>query len=130
MTISGWLDPNGKMHNCDTWGHIDKVSITPELKRLVPKLDGMLEKLASISRGCQEMDDNGEHPEWHAAEMYSYSVQGEIRRALLKAGCLRVGTWRKGGTMHFEGQVTATTRQAAIDLADGYDLEPAFEDVK
>ena len=130
MSISGWMDANGKFHGCDMFGHIDKITNTPELARHVERLDEMLMTLESIDQSCQEAADNEEHPEWHNYDMYQYDVLDEIRMELLKAGCLRVGTWHTHGTMHFEGTLTATTHQAAIDLADGYDLEPVFEDVK
>ena len=125
MKITGWLTPNGKFFECDTYMHLDVVSSEPELLRYVPNHAELMEKVQGAKDVCEDLAANGEHPEWHIYDMAADSARFEIQDLLKAGGCLRVGTW--GIDLYFSGKVTATIKQAAEDLAAGYDMGVVFE---
>ena len=127
MILSGWLDPDGGFHECGMFSHMVEVADNPALRKLVPDLEANRAYLEGVSEGCDQGEEEGGHGCWHNYHMAAMEVSCEIRDTLLCAGCLRVGS--DGDVVCFEGVPTATTLQAAKDLAENYNLRPVFEAV-
>lgn len=122
---SGWIIPNGKFIECAYYCHIASVGQHPELESLVPEYSRWLDELAMMESEAEDRIAEDEHPSWHCYEMAADDVRYDIRKTLLDAGCLRVGS--RGDQVYLEGKPDATTMQAAKDLAEEYGLEAVFE---
>jgi len=115
MRVAGWIGLNGKFYPCEYFGHLEVIKSTPALKSLVP---GINDQLAEA---------NDEHPCWHCPQLASRDILCDAVTALINTGCLRVANWDR--ELHFEGRPTATTLQAAKDLAEAHNMAPVFERV-
>jgi len=129
--ITGWMTPTGNFIECETYCHFAAILKHEELSDAL-ELWGKTKELELTGhyQDCQDLINQGEHPEWHGYEMAEDDVKYEARIKLLRKGFLRVGT--QSNTVHFEGKSYAIKKlfQKAKDFAENHDMDYEFEKVE
>lgn len=91
----GWISNSGECFGCEQWCHvsiIEKIVIDEKIKT---KIDEINESVEETRKRCQELADNGEHPEWHSYEMADDDACAETVQHLFNSGWIRIGTTRE-----------------------------------
>lgn len=94
--LFGWITPTSRILYCDRWCHDEVLKKDNEVLK-VDEVREQIETKENIGKSCQELADNGEHPEWHCYEMYDIDYQ-----CLLSNGFIRFGSL--DNRLHFEGK--------------------------
>lgn len=123
----GWITPTRRVIECRDWEHLTVVAADAELVSLCPDMARLLSDLAKIEADCDELSENGEHPEWHNYEMAESEARREIWRKLLDAGCIRIGL--RGDEPHFEGKPQALHDAAQFIASLCGDTKPILEPI-
>ena len=125
----GWITPTKRVIACDPYLHLETFLCDDEIRRLLPKAEEWHGELVSSYEGSQDLIAAGEHPEWHCYEMLESDIRSDVYKALLDAGCIRIGS-DSSGTPCFEGRgVVVADRLQFIRSLCGDDLRPEITTV-
>jgi len=127
--VYGWLLPNGEFVECSAYQHLETIMGLPQLTALVPEIDGIWNGVQGVRESCEELIESGEYPEWHSYDMAKWDAFSQIAESLYHNGCLRIASAQ--GNLHFEGYGNAIQNlyQRCKDLAEGFDMQPVFENL-
>ena len=87
MSVSGYIDLNKQeIHSFDPYEHFEFVrkhySEDYEIEEILQDIDDTME-------ACEQLADEGEHPEWHNYEMALDSGKWEITQILMRRNIFR-----------------------------------------
>ncbi len=124
----GWLLPDGTAHECAKYNH-SNISLAVLVD---PNFQEQQQDVRDAHQECTDLDDAGEHPEWHSYEMTLGRIDWQARKLLYAKGALRYGTFTSPSDgqrkMEFEGIVEGihALRVDAARLATKNDCAPTF----
>lgn len=114
--VTGWLTNLDEIVICARlYEHVDQIRkfVSDNLK--YPELDGFVfdswQNVANAEQSCQDLADEGEHPEWHHYEMTQSSEEYRIIKKVYASDWLRI--YYKDGTLTIEGKDTACKNKYA-----------------
>jgi len=122
----GWICPCGCIVGCSLHEHMDVVAALPG----APDVEDLRKQVAEARRGCEELDEAGEHPEWHTYDMALDDAQFTAYERLMTAGFIRVGYHRHRHNLDFEGSADALGRQKRFIQRIVEDIRAAKKDDK
>jgi len=79
---------HGKLYEVSLYEHLEKFKeiFTGDMLSM---LEEQMDMVDDAERSCQELADDGEHPEWHAVEMAESDARNHIMTAFYKDGGVR-----------------------------------------
>lgn len=121
---TGWITPDGKLLGCGNYFHIQ---ILKDIN-LLDKFQADYEEIEEIEKECSELEENGEHPEWHNYEMACDDLGAKITEQLIQDGYIRVGLNTIDKTIHFECKphVFKEKQKYIKDVVDGFNAEHGY----
>jgi len=102
-TGTGWITDRGELIGCKSFRH--KNVLWANIK--CQEVKDLIEKVEETERGCCELADAGEHPEWHVYEMCKDWAQDEIVRIAYAQRFIRIGIDRRRKEIGVEGHPNA-----------------------
>lgn len=104
QTGFGWITPRNVQIACKPFQHFEGLKDNPEAK---PFWESVNVDVQDALRGCEALEAQGEHGEWHNYEMAVDDAQWKLADILFQQGFIRVGTNSHQGTMEFSGKPEA-----------------------
>lgn len=97
----GWLAPDNELYLTQvSYGHINLL-VNAADKYFSKELCAEIDYLETIYKECQELSEQGEHPEWHRYEMAEDSIRHTLLKALIRLGFIRLGTDKLARTLYY-----------------------------
>lgn len=124
----GWITPSGKIVACPCYRHMN-AGVLAQLDS-VPNFSDIDEHVQEMHDGCQELSDDGEHPEWHTYEMALDDGEHTKMCRMMEAGFIRVGVRGPDKKVHLEGMAKSRGVQAQRIVALLRKMDRGLSDFK
>jgi hypothetical protein len=96
QTGFGWITPNGELIGGEPYSHINLLRYDPNIPA---KLRALFDEAEDASKRCSDLQESGEHPEWHIYEDAIF----DVIYGVYKHGYIRLGVNTLGGVFEAEG---------------------------
>ncbi len=127
MKLFGWISPKKQFFPCKDYEHAK--CAFENFSEVNEMFSGIFDDLAYTQEQCQQMSDEGEHPEWHRYEIALSDFDCNLVEFMYRRGYIRVGTIYNNNTCCFEGvpEILRQHNQFCLDLCEKNGLTPKFE---